>query len=132
MQILDENVPEDQPRVLERWHIRTRQIGRQIGRFSMKDREIVTLLRTMRRTTFFSLDRDFNSPRWCHPSYCIVYLDIDDTQTAAYVRRVLRHPGLNTQAKRMGAVVHASPAGLRVWRRNLAEEWVEWESRSRR
>ena len=42
------------------------------------------------------------------------------------VRRVLRHPALNTQAKRMGAVVRASASGLRVWRQNEAEQLLAW------
>jgi len=47
-------------------------------------------------------------------------------EAALYARRVLRHPDLNTQAKRMGAVVRASEPGLRVWRRNEAEQLLAW------
>jgi hypothetical protein len=43
------------------------------------------------------------------------------------VRRVLRHPRLNTQAKRLGAVVRASHRGLGVWRLHAqAEEVILW------
>jgi hypothetical protein len=45
------------------------------------------------------------------------------------VRRVLRHPRLNTQAKRMGTVVRASHRGLGVWRPHAQEEEViRWEA----
>ena len=54
------------------------------------------------------------------------YLPVRDDHAARFVRRVLRHPALNTQAKRMGAVIRASEAGLRVWRRNEAEQALAW------
>ncbi len=54
---------------------------------------------------------------------------MDKYRVAEMVRRVLRHRDLNTQAKRMGAVVRASADGLRVWRRNMEEEWLDWEPR---
>jgi hypothetical protein len=40
------------------------------------------------------------------------------------VRRVLRHPRLNTQAKRMGTVVRASHRGLGIWQLHAQEEEV--------
>ncbi len=126
MNVLDENVPGHQRRALLRRRVRVRQIGVDLGRPGIRDEQIAVLLHSIHRPTLFTLDDDFNDTRWCHPSYCIVYLDIDDSQTAEYVRRVLRHPGLNTQAKRMGAVVHASPYGLRVWRRHADEEALDW------
>ena len=53
-------------------------------------------------------------------------LYVRDEDAARFVRRVLRHPELNTRAKRMGAVVRASEPGLRVWRRNEAEQALPW------
>ena len=92
----------------------------------MQDPEILTLLHSLRRVTLFSLDWDFSGPRLCHPAYCLVYLHVRRRDAATYVRRVLRHPALNIQAKRMGAVIRASEAGLRVWRRNEAEQTLAW------
>jgi hypothetical protein len=42
------------------------------------------------------------------------------------VRRVPRHPQVNTQAKRMGALVWASFDGIRLWRRNEPEQAYPW------
>jgi hypothetical protein len=45
-------------------------------------------------------------------------------EVAIFVRRILRHPSLNTQAKRMGSVVRASHRGLGLWRLHAQEEEV--------
>jgi hypothetical protein len=126
MNLLDENVPDSQVELLRRWGLRVRQIGHDVGYLGIQDPEILTLLHSLRRTTLFSLDRDFSGPRLCHPAYCLVFLYVRDDDAAAYVRRVLRHPALNTQAKRMGAVVRASESGLRIWRRDEAEQALPW------
>jgi hypothetical protein len=126
MNLLDENVRVDQQNQLLRLGVRVRQVGHDIGRPGMQDREILRLLHSLTRTTFFTLDNDFADPRLCHPAYCIVYLYVHPGATAEYVRRVLRHPRLNTQAKRMGAYVRASDTGLRVWRRNEDERVFPW------
>ena len=131
MNLLDENVPENQTALLDRQGVRVRQIGQGVGRLGMLDPEILTLLHSLKRVTFFSLDWDFSGPYLCHPAYCLVYLHVQKQDSAMYVRRVLRHPELNTQAKRMGAVVRASEPGLRVWRRNEAEQMLTWTSARR-
>ena len=129
MNLLDENFPEPQVEELRRRGVRARQIGHDIGRSGMQDPEILTLLHALRRLTLFTLDWDFSGPRLCHPSYCLVYLYVRNDDAARFVRRVLRHPALNTQAKRMGAVVRASGSGLRIWRRNEAEQALSWSER---
>ena len=126
MNLLDENVDGDQREQLRTWGIRVRQIGHDIGRSGMQDDEILTLLHSLRRTTLFSRDRDFSGPRLCHSAYCLIFLHVPSDDTATYVRRVLRHPALNAQAKRMGAVIRASEPGLRVWRRNDSEQALTW------
>ena len=126
MNLLDENVPETQTELLRRRGVRVQQIGQGVGRLGMQDPEILTLLHGLRRVTLFSLDRDFSGPHLCHPAYCLVYLYVRRTDAATFVRRVLRHPALNTHAKRMGAVIRASESGLRVWRRNEAEQALPW------
>ena len=116
MNILDENFPEGEKRILQSWHIAVRQIGVDIGHSGMKDIEIITLLHTLRRTTFFTLDFDFYKRELCHPRYCLVYLEVDQKEAAAFARRFLRHPQFNTEAKRMYSVVRVAITGLRVWR----------------
>lgn len=107
MIVLDENIPESQRLLLRSWRIRARQIGAEVGRAGMSDDEIIPLLHTLNRPTFFTRDRDFLKPWLCHPAYCIVYLDVGQYEAASFIRRVLRHSALNTRARRMGAVVRA-------------------------
>jgi hypothetical protein len=126
MNVLDENVPIHQRDRLRAWRIRTRQIGRDLGAKGLQDQQIITLLQSTGRATCVTRDDDYDDPRLCHSSYCLVYLQVPDSQVAIYVRRVLKHPALNTQAKRMGAVVRASDTGVRIWRRNEAEQALPW------
>jgi hypothetical protein len=69
---------------------------------------------------------DFFDRRRCHPGYCLVYLDVAEDQAAEYVRRILRHPRLDTQAKRMGTVIRANSAGIGLLRRHGDEEALTW------
>ena len=116
MNILDENVPESQRLLLERRRIAIKQIGVDIGRKGLDDEDIIPLLHRLNRPTFLTLDVDFWDRNLRHEGYCLVYLDIPRTTAAVYTRRLLRHPELNTNAKRMGAVIRAEPSGLTVWR----------------
>ena len=82
----------------------------------MTDQAIIPLLHGLHRPTFFTRDFDFFRAELRHGRYCLVWLDVDVSEVAEYVRRFLRHPEFNTQAKRMGAVVAVAPAGLSIWR----------------
>jgi len=130
MNLLDEQIDDLQVQLLRQWRLRYRQVGRDVGRSGMSDAEILTLLHHLTRPTFFSIDDDFADPGLRHPSYCIVYLYVRPREAALYVRRVLHHPELNTQAKRMGTYVRASYDGIRVWRRNEAEQAFPWPEAS--
>lgn len=116
MNVLDENVLADQRQLLFSWRVPFRQIGLEIGRKGMNDDEIIALLLTLRHPTLFTLDCDFWQRGLCHARYSLVPLDVRQSEAAAFVRRVLRHPELNTQAKRMGTVMRVSHAGIAVWR----------------
>jgi hypothetical protein len=116
MNILDENTREDQVAILRRKRVPVKKIGEEIGRKGMKDKEIIPLLHELNRPTFFTLDADFYQLRLRHEGYCLVYLDIEDIDFATFVLRVLRHPSLNTKAKRMGLVARVEPEGLTLWR----------------
>src|SRR5258708_39261317 len=129
MNVLDENVLADQREQLEQWHVRFRQIGTEIGRAGMGDDEIIPLLLTLRGPTLFSVDGDFYKRHLCHPKYCLVNLDVRQSEAAIYTRRVLQHDALDTEAKRMGLVVNASPSKLRRWRLNAPREiFLNWTS----
>jgi hypothetical protein len=126
MNILDENIRSDQRDLLRGNRIAARQIGHDIAQKGIKDEAIIPFLHQLQRPTFFTRDRDFYDNRLCHPSYCLVWLDVDRDQVGEYVRRVLRHSRLNTQAKRMGTVIRVSSAGLHIWRRHGETEIASW------
>jgi hypothetical protein len=123
--VLDENILEDQRQLLLKWNVPIRQIGNEVGRKGMKDDEIIPFLRGLRSPTFFTLDADFFRRDWCHARYGLFCLSVKDTEAAFFIRRVLRHPRFDTQAKRMGYVVRVSHAGLAVWWLH-AERQVNW------
>ncbi len=116
MNVLDENVPEPQRNLLRRSRIPVHHIGYDLGTSGMSDGDIIRFLHGLRRPTFFTLDEDLSRRELCHGRYCLVWLNVRATEVAEYVRRLLKHPELDTQAKRMGAVVEVSPSGIAVWR----------------
>ncbi len=108
MNILDENISENQAALLASWRIRFKQIGSDVGRSGMPDEAIIPLLLRQALPTFFTRDKGFYDFRLCHARYCLVFLDVRRNETASFIRRILRHPGLNSKRKRMGRVVRAS------------------------
>ena len=128
MNILDENIIASQRQRLRSWRIPVRQIGVDIARKGLQDEEIIPLLRQLRRPTFFTRDRGFYRREVCHRQYSIAYLEVAPEEVAIFVRRVLRHPRLNTQAKRMGTVVRASHRGLGLWQLHAQEELILWRA----
>src|SRR4051794_9631548 len=93
-----------------------------MGRKGLQDDAIVPFLCELRRPTFFTRDADFYKRTLAHARYSLVYLAIAPEETAIMVRRVLRHPEFNTEARRMGAVIRATTSGLTVWRLHLEKE----------
>ena len=127
MNILDENIIASQRQRLRSLRIPVRQIGVDIARKGLQDEEIIPFFHHQRRATFFTRDRGFYRREVCHRQYGIVCLEVTPEEVAVFVRRVLRHPGLNTQAKRLGTVVRASHRGLGVWRLHAqVEEVILW------
>ena len=51
------------------------------------------------------------NPRTATRDNCLVLLAVAEDDAASFIRRVLRHPALNTHGKRMGKVVRATHAG---------------------
>ena len=86
----------------------------------MKDRnEIIPLLHTLRRPTFFTRDHDFYKPDLCHLGYCLVFLDVAFDEAAEFIRRFLRHVAFRTQAQRMGKVIRVHHSGVSYWQVNV-------------
>ncbi|NHZ71724.1 MAG: hypothetical protein GWP17_01400 [Aquificales bacterium] len=128
MNVLDENIIDNQRRQLGSWRIRIHQIGFEVGRKGMKDREIIPFLHQLKQPTFFTRDDDFFERRLCHAGYCLVYLDVRKEEVATFVRRVLRQQVFKTKAKRMGKVIRASHVGLAVWNLHAEkEEHLGWD-----
>ncbi len=131
MNILDENIVAEQGEALRNWGIKFKQIGLDIGRWGMDDEEIVPLLHGLSSTTFFTRDRDFSRRHLCHPNYCLVHLIVEPGEAATFVRRVLRHPALNTRANRMGKVIKVTRDHLYVWQwRSHYREVLDWPMQS--
>ena len=115
MNILDENIIGNQRQLLRSWRIPVRHIGYDIRQQGIKDEEIIPFLRQLRRPTFFTRDLGFYKRNFCHTRYCLVCLAVERYEVAAFVRRLLHHPELDIQAKRMGTVIWVSQVGLSGW-----------------
>ena len=105
MYLLDENRTKDQKELLEKWRYNVRQIGVDVATKGIKDTQIITLLQQLHGVLFLTRDTDFFKHNYCHPNYCIVYLDVEKNETAWFIRKFLRHPDFNTSAKRLGKIV---------------------------
>jgi hypothetical protein len=114
--VLDENIIVTQSELLRSWKIHFRRLGDEVGRRGMKDRdEIIPLLHSLRRPTFFTRDRDFYKPELCHSRYCLVFLDVTFDEAAEFIRRFLRHVAFCMQIQRMGKVVRVHHSGISYW-----------------
>ncbi len=127
MNILDENIDDKQRLVLRARGIIIHQIGVDVGHKGMDDEQIIPFLHSLRDTSFFSRDEDFGLRQLCHPRYCLVCLLVDEKDVAKFVLRVLRHPELNTKAKRMDSVLRVSYEGMGIWRRHAERaHYIHW------
>jgi hypothetical protein len=88
----------------------------------MQDEEIIPFLSQRRRSTLFTLDLGFYKHAFCHGRYCLVCMDVEQYEAAAFVRRLLHHKEFNTESTRMGTVIRISQSGLRVWRLHEEKE----------
>jgi hypothetical protein len=131
MNILDENIPDDQRKLLKSWRIRANKIGRDVGRQGMKDQnQVIPLLHSLQRPVLFTCDMGLYSARLVHKEYCIVCIAARAKNAASFIRRFLRHPEFKTKAKRMGRIVCVSEVGLRMWRAGEMNELIlKWETR---
>jgi hypothetical protein len=110
--ILDENIPKPQRELLEGRRIAVKQVGVNIARKGLLDEEIIPLLQHLRLPTFFTRDRDFYERHLCHSECCLVYLSVERSEAALFVRRFLRHPFFKTRASRMGRVIRVRTLGF--------------------
>ena len=128
MNILDENIIHSQSQLLKNWRIRFRQIGVDIGQSGILDENIFSILRQLRLPTFFTRDAGFYNRRLCHRRYRLVYLDVDKSESAIFIRRFLKHSSFDTKAKRVGHVVRVTHQAVLFWYlRTDLEKSIMWE-----
>ena len=128
MNILDEDISAPECARLRAYKIHFRQIGIEVGRLGMKDREdILPLLHHLKRPTFFTLDHGFYHPSLLHQGFCLVFLDIWADEVADYVHRLLRHAIFRTQSQRMGKIIRIPHSGVSYWQlHQRAEQSLQW------
>ena len=128
MNVLDENIIAPERERWRAWRIHFRSIGEEVGHLGMKDRnEIIPLLHTLQKPTFFTRDRGFYRPTLLHARYCLVYLEVEADETAEYIRRFLRHQLFRTRSQRVGKVVRVRHSGVRYWHvREKRERVLKW------
>jgi len=128
MNVLDENIVVSQRELLRSWKIHFQRIGGEIGRLGMKDREdIIPLLHTLQRPTFFTHDHGFYHPILLHAGYCLVYLEVGADEIAEYLRYLLRHQMFRMRSQRMGKIVRVRYSGVSYWQMHEREEQgVSW------
>lgn len=98
MIILDENIIDSQRRLLNSWRIPVRQIGYEVGRKGMKDREIIPFLHQLNQPTLFTRDDDFYERRLCHAGYCLVYLDVRKEEVATFCASCSASKGIQNKS----------------------------------
>ena len=129
MIVLDENILESQRTQLIARRIHLCQIGHDLARYGTQDEVILPILRTLRRPTFVTWDRDFFDRTLCSHRFCLVYMDVRQTEIAEYTRRLLRHPDFKTWSQRKGCVLRVAPNGISVWRAHASRvvryRWVD-------
>ena len=127
MNLLDENFPEDQARLLRKMGVKVRHFGHDWGESGTDDWDILPILHRQRRVTFFTQDMDFCKARLCHGAYALVALDVRVGDFANMTRRFLKHPQFNSVAKRMGVVAEVRYERILVWSRGVrARESFAW------
>jgi len=68
LNILDENIPGVQRRILRSWRMRVRHIGYDLERKGLKDENIRTYLHNIPRATLFTLDEGYYDRQFSHAS----------------------------------------------------------------
>lgn len=124
MLLLDENIPENQRQLLKSWNIAVRQIGVDFSHKGIKDNDILSLLHSHSRITFFTRDKGLFQKTYCHSNYSIVVLFVGQYESASFIRRVIKHPALNSFEKRKGKIIRISHSVVGVFTKNFSKEKI--------
>jgi len=116
--------------LLRSWRIRFRAVGGEVAFSGTKDENLIPALHRLSNPTFFSLDQDFYHRSLAHSGYCLVWLDVRGRRAAEFIRRFLREPAFDMQAKRMGIVARVHADGILWWRtKQRAPQAILWSVR---
>jgi hypothetical protein len=125
--ILDENIDSVARKRLQWLKVPFRHIGSDIGHSGMKDlNDVIPLLHSLRRPTFFTRDEDFYSRTLVHGDYCLVHLDVPPAESAEYIYRFLRHKTFRTKAARIGKVIRVRHSGLSYLQQHNRTRHLSW------
>jgi hypothetical protein len=125
--LLDENIRGDQRALLRKWRIPFRQVGKEISRAGIDDEDLIPLLHRLHRATLFTQDAGFFKEQLCHDAYGLVHVGVSYVVVAQFIRRFLKHPAFDTQAKRLGIVARVSATGVQFWRQGRTGlQTAEW------
>ena len=115
MIILDENISRDQREAFQKWKIKFKQIGYDLANKGIIDENIIVVLHSLKQPTLFTWDSDFYNYKLLHKNYCIVYVDVKQTDVAIYIRKFLNSDLFYTKSKRMGKIIRITYEGIKCW-----------------
>ncbi len=124
MLLLDENITKDQKELLEKWGYHPKQIGVDLKYKGIADENIITFLRSSKNILFVTRDSDFYKNQLCHPAFCIVFLEVDRSECAFFVRKFLSHKKFKSNKQRVGKVIKLTQTIISYWEVNSKELMV--------
>jgi hypothetical protein len=86
--LLDENIIVSQVQLLRSQGVRCRHVGHDFESQGIQDDNILPVLHRLRRPTLFTRDLGLYGRLLCHPNYCIVCLEVRESDVATFARRV--------------------------------------------
>src|SRR5579862_2291819 len=104
MLVIDENISELEVLRLRKWGIRVRLIWEDVAEVGTTDENLLPALLRLKRPVLFSQDAGFFRLEHLHAKYGLVWLDLKPSEVATHIRRFLKQPEFDTQAKRLGVV----------------------------
>ena len=121
--LLDANIKDAEQLKLAMYGFKFKHIGRDFWKHHLSDEHIISRLYRLKRVTFVTRDvRDFYYHRFLHRNYCLLCLDVEEDEVAAYTRKIYRHPRFDSAAKRCGKVIKVSPTQMTYFEVSSQEE----------
>ena len=114
---VDEHLAHDEVTIALKHWITAEQIGVELSQArGRSDDSLITLLRSLKRRTFITIDDWFYQRRLCDNAYCIIYFHVTtekQAQIPTLLRRLFIIPGFSTIRERMGKVVRVSEESIK-------------------